>query len=331
VTAARLARNFPGSSLGADIVFASDLPRAAGMSSSSALIVGTATALIHVGHLRARAEWQRDIRSAVDEAGYLGCVENGRTFGALTGDAGVGTHGGSEDHAAMLAGTAGACTAFAFVPLRHLDTIQVPAQWTILISSSGIASHKTGTERGAYNRLSDGTSRLLELWNAHEPPQDSVAAALASSEGALARLHVLVSESSVDGWTKTALKARLDHFAHEDARIGDSVPALRNADARALGRLAADSQADAERLLSNQVPETVMLTRLAVDAGAIAARSFGAGFGGSVWAAIQSTGEADDRRFLDRWMSTYRAACPEPAVRALSFVSKPGPPVTKVA
>ena len=39
VVARRLAANFPGAPLGADIVFASDLPRASGMSSSSALVV----------------------------------------------------------------------------------------------------------------------------------------------------------------------------------------------------------------------------------------------------------------------------------------------------
>ncbi len=147
MTAARLARNFPGSELGTDIAFASDLPRAAGMSSSSALIVGIAIALSYAGRLRERPEWQADVRSIVDEAGYLGCVENGRAFGALTGDAGVGTHGGSEDHAAMLAGTAGACSEFAFVPLRLVDTVSIPPAWTFVVASSGIGSHKTGSER----------------------------------------------------------------------------------------------------------------------------------------------------------------------------------------
>ena len=45
VVARRVARNFPGLRRGADIVFASDLHPAAGMSSSSALIVGTFLAL----------------------------------------------------------------------------------------------------------------------------------------------------------------------------------------------------------------------------------------------------------------------------------------------
>jgi galactokinase len=327
VTAARLGRNFPDSALGADIVFASDLPRAAGMSSSSALIVGVATTLVHAGSLRERAEWQRNVRSALDEAGYLACVENGHTFGELTGDAGVGTHGGSEDHAAMLAGTAGACSAFAFVPMRHLDTIPLPGEWTVVVASSGVGSHKTGTEREAYNRLAAGTLTLRDLWNAHESPSDSLAAALASSESALARLHVLVRQSSIPGWTAAALRDRLDHFAREDDRVREAVSALRRVDATVLGRLAAESQADAERLLMNQVPETSALTRLAVEAGAFAARSFGAGFGGSVWAMVEAAAAA---RFAEQWMSAYRAACPEAASRSVAFASDPGPPVTRV-
>ena len=61
VVARRLARNFPGAALGVDIVLASDLPRASGMSSSSALVVSVATALVRAAALRTRAEWQRNI------------------------------------------------------------------------------------------------------------------------------------------------------------------------------------------------------------------------------------------------------------------------------
>src|SRR5215831_4423380 len=46
VAVRRLARNFPGSAFGADIVLVSDLPPASGMSSSSALVVAVATALV---------------------------------------------------------------------------------------------------------------------------------------------------------------------------------------------------------------------------------------------------------------------------------------------
>jgi len=98
VTVRRLARNFPGAALGADIVIASDLPRAAGLSSSSALVVGVATALIRRAALESREDWRAMIGSVEDLAWYLGCVENGLTFKSLPGLDGVGTHGGSQDH-----------------------------------------------------------------------------------------------------------------------------------------------------------------------------------------------------------------------------------------
>src|SRR4051812_5563124 len=87
--ARRLARNFPGARLGADIVLASDLPRASGMSSSSALVVAVATALVHAGSIRTRDEWRRNIRGAEEEAGYYACMENGLSFSSLDGDGGV--------------------------------------------------------------------------------------------------------------------------------------------------------------------------------------------------------------------------------------------------
>jgi len=326
VTAARLARNFPGASLGADVVFASDLPRAAGMSSSSALVVGTATSLIHAAALRGRDEWQRNIRSKVDEAGYLACIENGSHFGTLAGDAGVGTHGGSEDHAAMLAGAAGACTGFAFVPLRHLDTVPLPSGWAVVVATSGIGSHKTGTERDAYNRLSDGARALLQLWNATHPPRASLADALTAAPSAADDLRDRLRETAIDGWTSDALRDRLDHFVREDARVGEAMIAIRHGDRHALGRLSDDSQADAEQRLANQVPETAALVRVARNAGAFAARSFGAGFGGSAWALV----DADPAGFAARWLADYRGVFPDAGSRALAFVAHPGPPVTEL-
>ena len=59
----RLATNFPASVLGTDITLLSDLPRAAGLSSSSALIVSVATALIRRASLETRDEWRAAIRS----------------------------------------------------------------------------------------------------------------------------------------------------------------------------------------------------------------------------------------------------------------------------
>jgi galactokinase len=68
-----------------------------------------------------------------------------------------------------------------------------------------------------------------------------------------------------------------------------------------------DSQAATESLLLNQVPETTHLAATAVLHGAVAASAFGAGFGGSVWALVESS-LVD--RFIGSWRADYAAAYP---------------------
>ncbi|MEO9227002.1 MAG: galactokinase family protein, partial [Gemmatimonadaceae bacterium] len=78
--ARRVAMNFSGPMRGADIIFSSDLPHAAGVSSSSALVVAMFLALSTVNDLPQRPEYRENILSAEDLGGYLGCVENGLDF-----------------------------------------------------------------------------------------------------------------------------------------------------------------------------------------------------------------------------------------------------------
>jgi len=87
---------------GADIAFASDLPPAAGLSSSSALVIATFLAISDLNALGAHDEYRRAIPDADHLAGYLGAVEGGAPFGSLDGDRGVGTFSGSQDHTAIL-------------------------------------------------------------------------------------------------------------------------------------------------------------------------------------------------------------------------------------
>ena len=91
--AARLALNFPGQRNGANMALESDLPAAAGMSSSSALVVATYLALAAGNTFEQRPEFQQHIQSQEDLAGYLGTIENGQSFGSLAGARGVGTFG----------------------------------------------------------------------------------------------------------------------------------------------------------------------------------------------------------------------------------------------
>jgi galactokinase len=326
VVVGRLTRNFPGASLGADIVFASDLPSASGMSSSSALMVGLATTLGTLAGLDERPEWRDNIRSPQDRAGYYACIENGLSFGTLKGDAGVGTHGGSEDHIAIVCGAAGQLSAWTFLPIRHVGTAPVPDDWTFVVGASGVAADKTGTARESYNRLSREARTLLDLWNRHEPQQPSLRAALHSSSDGGERLRRLLERDDVNDPVKPDLDRRLSHFLREDARIPHVLDAVRSGDKGALSRLSAVSQADAETLLRNQVPETIALASSARALGAFGASSFGAGFGGSVWALIECDRAAG---FAEEWLSQFRRQFPE-RTAAVTFLARPGPPVTRV-
>lgn len=308
----RLRKNFPDAVLGAEIAFISDLPRAAGMSSSSGLVVGVADALVRVSGIDRAPAWRDQIHTPLDAASYFACIENGSACGLLAGDVGVGTHGGSEDHAAMLHARAGCVSAFAFGPARLLKAVSLPAEWAFVVAPSGVVAEKTGAAQERYNRLSAGVRMLLEIWNAREPAAQSLAAALQSSPDAGDRLRAHARSARVDGWTRDALERRLDHFVREDARVARAIQAFANAEAQAVGELAGASQAEAESLLGNQVPETIALARSARSCGAFAACSFGAGFGGSVWALV----EADDAdRFAARWHPS-------------AFIAHPGPPLT---
>lgn len=269
----RLAANFPDADLSSDIEFTSSLPQAAGVSSSSAFIIAVAESLIACGGIDQTDIWQHAIVSLEDRASYFGCIENGSSFGPLAGDAGVGTHGGSEDHAAIVMSREGHLQLFAFSPLRSERLVSMPAGWTFVIAWSGVAAIKTEGARDAYNRLADPAAMTGD---------------------------------------------RLRHFQNEDARVLDAADAFATVDIGRIGQLAADSQRDADLLLGNQVPETRELVAFALAEGAAAASSFGAGWGGSVWALVQAPA-AD--AFADAWLAAYRRRHPHLAAGA--FASPP--------
>jgi galactokinase len=298
VVASRLGRNFPGSRRGVAIAFASDLPRASGMSSSSALVVSVARALIRLWEIDRRSEWAVHVRTDEDLATLLACIENGSSFRDLRGDRGVGTQGGSEDHTAMILGRQGHLAYCTFVPLRRRDEIAVPADWTFVSAFSGVPASKTGAVRQRYNRLSRGVQTLVDLWNRHEPRAVSLAAALESRPDAAERLLALIDASSVSSSSTAALAQRLEHFRIENALTQSAADAFRQADVQAVTDLAAASQSAADRLLGNQIDATRRLVERARARGAFAASAFGAGFGGSVWALTRAEEAA---RFTQEW------------------------------
>ena len=319
----RIAANFPDCRKGADIVLLSDLPIAAGMSSSSALMTALFLVLAKANDLQASAEFRREVRSADDLASYLGCVENGESFRSLSGHAGVGTFGGSEDHVAILSSRARHLAQYAFAPVRREATHQMPASHLFVVASSGVRAEKAAGARERYNRMSLMVRHLLAEWNRVTGRFDpSLASAAGSAPDAPSRLRALAAGAGPD-FDPRLLVMRLDQFLLESFEL---VPAAGAAFAAgtwdAVGALAERSQRAAEDWLGNQVPETVALARSARELGAIASSSFGAGFGGSVWSLVPATDAAD---FANRWSIRYARQHPFAAARAEFLVSQAGP------
>src|SRR3954469_25735270 len=129
--AARVARTFlPPDARGIDAQITSDLPAAAGLSSSSALIVA-----VTLGLLRANG-----YNPTFEE--LMAVLPDGEQF--------VGTRGGGMDHAASLASCAGSASLIGFNPvtIRH---IPIPAGWGLLVANSMVRAEKAGSAREEYN------------------------------------------------------------------------------------------------------------------------------------------------------------------------------------
>ncbi len=327
--ARRLARNFPGACRGADMVLLSDLPQAAGLSSSSALMVGVFLVLAEANHLAARDEYWHNIGNKTDLAGYLGTIENGQSFGTLRGDRGVGTFGGSEDHTAILCAEPGHISQYAYCPVEFEKMLPMPPGYVFAVGASGVVAQKTGAAREKYNAASRLASALAQLWRRETGRDDPhLAAALGSGADAAERLESLLKRVDPAEFDRAAVTARLEHFMIESGEIiPEAGDALAGGDLRAFGRLVDQSQQAAEQLLGNQVPETVFLAAAARRLGAAAASAFGAGFGGSVWALVEAD-RADG--FLAAWADAYRADFPQHAPLASFFLTGAGPAAFRV-
>lgn len=325
----RVARNFPRARCGADIAIASDLPPASGMSSSSALSTAVFLALDAVNELSADPGYREAIRSREELAGYLGTIENGQSFGALAGDLGVGTFGGSEDHTAILCCRSGFVSRYSFAPIRAEGEIPFPPAHTFVVAQSGIAAEKGSRAQALYNELSLAVQRIVALWNAATSRADrSLADAVESGPDSADRMRSLLRDSVSGDFSAQRLIDRFDQFLIESYDIiPRAADALARVDLAVLGALVDRSQHGAEALLCNQIPETIALTRLARRGGALAASAFGAGFGGSVWALVSA---ADAEVFAARWRDAYRSAFPEAAARSEFIVTRPGPGATSL-
>jgi galactokinase len=325
--ARRVARNFPKARIGADIAFYSNLPVAAGISSSSALVVSIFLAVAEVNSLPDSDVYRANIRSPEDLAAYLGSIENGLDFSALTGDRGVGTLSGCEDQTAMLCSRPGALIQYSFCPVRAEGVVPLPAGHRFVIAASGVAAEKTASAMEKYNRLSRKAVAAAAAWRAESGHRHATLGDAASVTDADV-IRSALARATAGEFSSRELVDRFDQFYLESEVIVPNVAAaLRAGDLGQLGGLVDRSQSAVERLLGNQIAETISLARSARSLGAVAASAFGAGFGGSVWALV-----ADDRAatFRERWKEDYLRAFPAHHDTAQFFVTRAGPPAARI-
>lgn len=320
----RVARDFPCVQRGMDLVVASDLPPASGMSSSSALVIAVFLALEAVNALGADPLYRTAIPSREHLGEYLGAVENGRPFGLTPGGLGVGTLGGSQDQTAILCCRAGVLSCYAFLPVRAERDVPFPPDRSFVLAYSGVAAEKTASARLRYNEASQAVVEILALWNATTSRGDaSLGQAVMSRSDAPLEIRAMLRASHVRDFSPQRLIDRFEQFTTE---AFDIIPAATDAFARgdlvAVGDAVARSQHGAETLLGNQTAETIDLVRMARALGADAASAFGAGFGGSVWALVETHRASE---FATAWMRDYAAAHRVAATRAEMIVTVPGP------
>ena len=322
--ARRIIRNFgPTMRLtGVDVAFSSTLPVASGMSGSSALMMMTFLAIAAVNHLHDAPLFKANIRDGVDLAMYLACAENGQSFRDLPGDKGVGTFGGSEDHAAILNGREGYLTLFKFRPASLEEELRWPREWRLVVGFSGVRAEKTREALDKYNLAARRASLVVKEYNrlfsarCHTLREVAVHARSKMGRKWLEQVEEKFRVGSRFG-RELALADRLRQFALEDRRfIPAAVRAIREGDLAAFGRnLSASHRASRECLL-NIVPEIEYLHRSALRLGAAGASGFGAGFGGSIVAAVAA---GQGREVLRGLGEVLREAPPRQGRRGVLF------------
>jgi galactokinase len=119
-----------GSLRGMDALLHSDIPVAAGLSSSSALVVGSGLAMLAANRIDARFEELVEL------------FPEGERY--------VGTRGGAMDHTVCLAGQPGHALKIDFAPFAIHPT-PVPSGWRFLIGHSLVRAEKSGEVKEHYN------------------------------------------------------------------------------------------------------------------------------------------------------------------------------------
>ena len=281
---------------GFDAVLESTLPTAAGLSSSSALVVIAATMLLRASDVEMPMTELADVLA--DAERY------------------VGTRGGGMDQAVCLGGALGAATVVEFDPLR-LTPVSVPEGWRFIVASSLVTAEKSGATREAYNRRRQDCEDALHAVLAHlDTPRN-----VASFNDLLEQLTPFDVEEIVDHVLTGDPLKRFRHVVTEGARVQLAVEAMRQGDLDRFGTLMVESHASLRDDFEVSHAELNRLVDIAMASGAAGARLTGAGFGGCVLALTPAERKQDLISALRK--DYYRARGFEGPLEDVLFVAEP--------
>jgi galactokinase len=327
--AAQALRKRAGIARGIDAAVHGDIPTAAGLSSSSAMVVASALALIAANEIE------------IDSLELMSLLAEAERY--------IGTHSGGMDQAISLAGRRGEAVMIEFDPLR-LTRVRVPQRWCFVIANTLVRAEKSGAAQSAYNARTiecrAALSALLahpsarRLWNgcdsAVEPTladelvgradrADLTERTTRSRRTELARapttyaelLRCVPAAALLDAMHEAlsgVLLSRFRHVVSEGRRVAEARAAMSAGDIAELGRLMNASHASLRDDYEVSCRELDRLVECALGAGAHGARLTGAGFGGCIVALCEANRCDELVAALRREIERFASNAPRDAV-----------------
>lgn len=247
-----------------------DVPAAAGLSSSSALVVGAALALLHANGAR------------LDPLVLATVLARAERY--------VGLAGGGMDQAVCLHGRAGVAVRIDFAPLR-VAAVPIPPGWRWVVAHSLVRAEKSGSARAGYNDRARSCARALTHLGRALGVESPTYPALVDRPDAL-----VLAEEVLDG----PLFRRVRHVLTEARRVEEAEEALRTGRAPSFGELMLASHRSLRDDYEVSVPALDEMVAVAMRAGAHGARLTGAGFGGCIVALCDDASLDSVRQALAR-------------------------------
>ena len=284
--------------------FGGNIPSSSGLSSSSALVVASALAIIEINKL------------TISKNDLADLLAHGERY--------VGSQGGGMDHAAILLSKESSALKIDFYPIRT-TYVSLPSDFVFVIANTLVSAKKSGGAKDAYNtRVAEcklGLEMLIRIGCVDYPKlchaaflsdfikqakEDSIQYIQRLPDDGLSLQQIAnftglsiealkgkclrsrddsILNEPIDGFQ---VKKRCKHVITEAQRVEDASVSMQNNDAVNLGLLMNQSHQSSSLDYNASCEELDYLVDLMLKSGAIGSRMTGAGFGGCAVSLVSS-------------------------------------------